>query len=326
MPLITYIPKTFSEDHTLVIDRATAIAREYARTGDDLTLRQLYYQFVARDFVPNKTTEYKRLGSILNDARLAGEFDWSYLTDITRNLRGGDGGNEEPIEVIDPNAFYVEGWKGQPHRVEVWVEKDALVRVIGRAAQPERVAYFSCRGYTSSSELWSAAQRIERVLDTDDVEDMTILHLGDHDPSGIDMTRDIRTRLELFLDGDGYDIDRLTIERIALNMDQVRRYNPPPNPAKETDSRHTGYEARFGSSSWELDALDPPTLRALIREHIRALRNEALWEGQLRIERKGEAVLEAIREHYTDVVAYLDEHGWAAATDDDDETEDDDDD
>jgi len=122
------------------------------------------------------------------------------------------------------------------------------------------VPYFSCRGYTSQSELWRGAQRmIEYGVPT------VVIHLGDHDPSGKDMTRDIEERLQLF----GADA---TIERIALNIDQVKRWKLPPNPAKITDSRFAAYAAEFGESSWELDALDPrkidTMIRAAIEEHL----------------------------------------------------------
>jgi hypothetical protein len=309
MARIQYIAKTFSEAHQKVIDQANAIAEQYARGGDSLTLRQLYYQFVSRALIPNRDQEYKRLGGILNDARLAGEFDWRYITDLTRNVRGGDGADVNPSDVVSNLGFYASLWEGQTDRIEVWVEKDALVNVVGRAANPLRTPFFSCRGYTSVSELHVAAERIEGYLDTEAVRFVTILHLGDHDPSGIDMTRDIRDRLELFLDGDGYNSSRLTIQRIALNMDQVQTYNPPPNPAKITDSRARQYIARFGSESWELDALDPPTLRALITANIRPFIDQVKWDDRQRFEDDGQATLNAIGEHYDEIHDFLDQNG-----------------
>lgn len=47
------------------------------------------------------------------------------------------------------------------------------------------------------------------------------------------------------------------VRRLALNMEQVRKYDPPPNPAKVTDSRFAAYCDQFGDESWELDALSP---------------------------------------------------------------------
>lgn len=167
-----------------IIRQANEIAEENLAQGFSLTLRQLYYRFVAKDLIANKQTEYKRLGSIINDARYAGLFDWSYITDRTRNAQGGDFGYppEHPEEVIAPSVYSVTQWDGQRERVEVWVEKDALANVIETAAGGLRATTFSCRGYTSSSEIWAAAQRIEQLLRTSGVEHVTILHLGDMTP------------------------------------------------------------------------------------------------------------------------------------------------
>jgi hypothetical protein len=308
MPLIEYTPKVFTPAHMDVIEKATAIAESYRDQGYDLTLRQLYYQFVSRGWIANKDTEYKRLGSILNDARMAGEFDWDYITDRTRNIRGGDGYMTDPADVIDPNMYTMALWEGQPQRVEVWVEKDALVGVIGQAAGGLRAPYFSCRGYRSVSELWAAARRIEGYLD-EGVEQVTILHLGDHDPSGIDMTRDITDRLYTFLAGDGYSVRQLTIKRIALNMDQIRQYDPPPNPAKITDSRASGYIRRFGLESWELDALEPTVLNGLIVPEIRSRIDADMWNERRTLQQHGRDTLRAIRRHYDKVTTYLDVQG-----------------
>lgn len=271
MPRIEYVPKTFSTNSLAIIRRANEICADYAAQGFDLTLRQLYYQFVARGWLANKQTEYKRLGAIVNDARLAGLLDWSYIVDRTRNLRGLPHW-DSPQAIVDAVAsqYRTERWARQPHRVEVWIEKDALVGVISGVCARNDVDYFSCRGYTSQSELWGAAQRLTAY--TDSGQQPIVIHLGDHDPSGIDMTRDIEDRLALF----GADAK---VIRIALNMDQVEQYDPPPNPAKLTDSRASGYISRYGSSSWELDALDPATLDRLIDDEIGRWRDDTQWHA-----------------------------------------------
>lgn len=278
MPMIEYQPRSFKAATLEVIERAEGICNEYAEMGDQLTLRQLYYQFVARGLIPNRQSEYDRLGEIVNAARLAGLIDWDHLEDRTRNLEALATW-DSPRDIIRAAAssYREDVWAQQPTYVEVWVEKEALAGVVARAADELAVPYFSCRGYVSQSEMWRAAQRLgERI---DDGKEVVILHLGDHDPSGIDMSRDIEARLGMFIAGDGRDEGMLEVRRIALNMDQVRQYNPPPNPAKLTDSRSSEYVRRFGTSSWELDALDPPTLRALISDEVGALLDDERWEA-----------------------------------------------
>jgi len=198
MPRIRYVAKNFSATAVGVIREANAIIAEYAAQGYDLTLRQLYYQFVSRDLLPNRQSEYKRLGDIINDARLAGLVDWEAIVDRTRNIRALPHWSD-PAAIVQAAAssFAVDKWAEQPRRVEVWIEKDALVGVFEPVCEELDVPLFACRGYTSQSEVWGAAQRLERYLVA--CQDVVILHFGDHDPSGLDMTRDIRERLRLFL-------------------------------------------------------------------------------------------------------------------------------
>ena len=341
MARIRYIDKKFSPASQKIIAMANRICVEYQQQGYDLTLRQLYYQFVARGLIPNKQTEYKRLGSIINDARLAGQLDWDFIVDRTRNVRSVSHW-DSPEDIVRSCAkqFAIDRWENQDIHVEVWIEKDALVGVIERVCQINDVSFFACRGYVSQSEIWGAANRLREKIEAG--KRVLVLHLGDHDPSGIDMTRDIEDRLRMFIEGDiksahgiqvldavveayfeGDDSEEewaidlklwseeehidpdgsnwsdwpdsarqhtakvwtdtlpkidLEIRRIALTWDQVQQYNPPPNPAKLTDSRADGYIADYGYESWELDALDPATINDLIQNEIDDERDPDLWD------------------------------------------------
>ncbi|MFB6771101.1 hypothetical protein [Streptomyces sp. NPDC056337] len=293
MTRIAYVEKRFSKASQDLIATAESICREYAAQGFDLTLRQLYYQFVARGYIANKQTEYKRLGGIVNDARLAGLLDWDYIVDRTRNLRGlSHWDNPEAVIQSAAYGYRTERWANQPHRVEVWIEKDALVGVISQVCQRNDVNYFSCRGYTSQSELWGAARRMVRYERAG--QKPVIIHLGDHDPSGVDMTRDIEDRMALF----GADV---TVQRIALNMDQVEAHRPPPNPAKLTDSRATAYIREHGRSSWELDALEPTMLDQLIEDEIWAWRDARLWDQETQAMERERTLLRGVADRWSEV-------------------------
>jgi hypothetical protein len=273
MPKQTYVPKSFTPEREKMIKHANDIIAEYQQIGLTLTLRQLYYQFVSRDLLPNTTRSYKNLGNLVNEARLAGRIDWLAIEDRTRNLEALPHW-EGPADIVKACAdqFNLDLWKDQPNRVEVWIEKEALTGVIEGVCREFDVPYFACRGYTSQSEQWRAAQRFLKLGAT---QKPVILHLGDHDPSGIDMTRDNADRL----------IDtfrtRVAVKRLALNMDQVEQYNPPPNPAKATDARFAGYQAEHGDESWELDALDPRVIQDLIRTNIEAHLDRARFDARI---------------------------------------------
>ena len=288
MPKIKYVDKRFGESSLKVIAWANKIIAAYMAEGYELTLRQLYYQFVSKDLIPNNQKEYDRLGKIINDARLAGLVDWNAIVDRTRNLQSLSTW-ETPGDIIETAAksYRRDLWASQPNRIEVWIEKDALVGVIERVCNELRVPYFSCRGYTSQSEMWAAAQRMAKYQD--EGQEPVIIHLGDHDPSGIDMSRDIEERLALFMGG-------MDVKRIALNMNQVEKYNPPPNPAKLTDSRCGPYIAKFGHESWELDALEPKVIGALIRKTVLSFRDDARWDDAANEESLEKQKLEEIAE------------------------------
>lgn len=303
MTLIEYVPKKFGASALAVIDTANAIIEDYQEQGYDLTLRQLYYQFVARDLLPNRDQSYKRLGSIISDARLAGLVSWHAIVDRTRNTEGDYSGFSITHERLIKNAargYFEDLWADQPARVEVWVEKEALAGVVERAASGLRCAHFPNRGYVSQSAMWEAAQRMVGYVN--EGKDAVILHLGDHDPSGIDMTRDITDRMDLFV-GEGL----VEVKRIALNMDQIERYSPPPNPAKITDSRSQSYISRFGQQSWELDALDPSTLNTLIQNEVRHYMDEDAWGEATQHERSERAKVVAVADRWPEIVAFLGE-------------------
>jgi hypothetical protein len=291
---LCYKPKKFKGSSMKIIEQANDIVVEYMLQGLNLTLRQLYYQFVARDILENTQQSYARLGSIINDARLAGMLDWEAVEDRTRNLNGNIH-EESPEAAIEDLAKYftIDKWRTQPKRVEVWVEKEALIGVFEGICRELDVDFFACRGFVSQSEMWRAAQRMRRYMD--DQQSPVILHFGDHDPSGLDMTRDIEDRFSLF----GAEVE---VERIALNMDQIERYRPPPNYAKATDSRFAGYAEKFGTESWELDALEPIVLRNLVRDHVFEHRDVDLWDKMVKKEAAQRQQLEDISEQWSDVV------------------------
>lgn len=296
MPKIQYKEIAFRQKSLDLINLINGVVTEYSKQGYELTLRQVYYQLVARGYIENNERSYKNIGNLINDGRLAGLIDWNSITDRTRNLRHNSHW-DRPQDVIysAKYSYLLDKWEGQPNYVEVWVEKDALVDIVGQACQPIDTPYFSCRDYTSQSEMWTAARRFLRQNQR---EGRYIIHLGDHDPSGIDMTRDIQERLEMF----GADV---FVKRVALTMKQVKTYNPPPNPAKITDSRCGKYIDQYGEESWELDALEPQMLVNLIRNEVTALRDDALYQAICEREAQEKGELQLLVDNYDMAVDHI---------------------
>lgn len=253
---ITFKNKTLAQ-----IERINGIIEEYLDAGYTLTVRQLYYQLVARDIIPNNEKSYKQTTSIVNDARIAGLIDWDAIEDRTRSFEQR-GRWERPQDILSASAsqYHTDPWATQDKRLFLVVEKEALVGVFQRVCHQYDVPLLAARGYPSASVVREFAKR---EIEQGDGKQVVILHFGDHDPSGIDMTRDLEERFELF----GWNGD-FELKRMALNYDQIEELKPPPNPAKTSDARFVKYRQRYGEKSWELDALPPTVLSKMAEDEI----------------------------------------------------------
>lgn len=273
-PFICYENFNFRADRLAMIAKVNSVVEKFEADGYVLTVRQIYYQFVKNDWIPNNITAYNMLQGLISDGRLAGLISWTAIEDRERSLKGWETFTS-PAEALQQlkTSYKLDLWQGQSFRPEVWVEKKALEGVIGRICGELRVDFFACKGYNSQSEQWRAGQRFADYIHRG--QRPIVFHLGDHDPSGIDMTRDNRDRLSMFAG------TPIIVQRLALNMPQIEELNPPPNPAKLSDSRAAGYVAQYGDSSWELDALDPQYINDLIRDALMAIREEDKWDAML---------------------------------------------
>lgn len=249
------------------------ILKEYRADNITLTLRQLYYQLVSKALIANSQREYKRLGNLLSKARLAGLVDWDAIEDRARQAvvwRSYDSIQQCAEEAAA--SFTLQRWKTQPEYVELWCEKDALSSVLEPICSELFTTLMVNRGYSSSSAMYESSKRITRKRtiwqgEPDDGEEVqrpvTIIYLGDFDPSGEDMVRDIRDRLTTF------GLEDFTVEKVALNPDQIKKWKLPPNPAKMSDSRAGAFVAEHGNLSYEVDAIPPKDLQAMVRRAIK---------------------------------------------------------
>lgn len=292
----------FKPESLAVIDRANEFILEYAKQGFTLTLRQLYYQFVSQALIENTERSYKNLGNIITNGRVSGLIPWDGIEDR------GRGHSAYAIEEDERNVLSgieqgitFDFWKRQEIYVECWVEKEALSSVISRPCNRYRVPHMACKGYLSASEMYAAGQRFADA--SAEGRKLVLLHLGDHDPSGMDMTRDNEDRLKQYS-----RCDDIEIMRLALNIGQVRLYNPPENPAKITDSRASDYIRQYGDKSWELDALPPQVIATLIESAAYSLIDVELWEETAREETASQQRLKKLFANWPDIAAWIDDN------------------
>ncbi len=264
------------------------IIEEYAEQGYKLTLRQLYYQLVSRDIVPNSKKEYAKLSSLLVKGRMAGVVDWNAIEDRIRVPFLPYWVHDIEDAIDDTIRQYrLNRQDGQEVYIELWVEKDALSGVLKRITSHYHINLMVNRGYSSCTAMYDAYNRLRRY--EDDGIKTFILYLGDHDPSGLDMVRDIKERLEEF----GVSPE---VRHVGLTQKQIKVYKPPPNPAKVTDPRAKQYMYKFGNTSWEVDALKPEVLHRLIKDNVEQLIDMDLFNEQLEKEQDDKKELKELYE------------------------------
>lgn len=266
-----------------IVRLVNSILKQYTMR---LTLRQIYYRLVADHGLPNKRSSYNQLSKHLVKAREQGSVDENRIEDRTRSFLGGEDGYRNPESFLEALRAYIEDfheqydinlWKDQPEFTLIWVEKDALSRVIAEVADEYRVIVCPSRGYASFTYVRQAVAKLPRD------KRITVLHFADHDPSGLDMTRDLERRLIR------YGARNTRVERVALTYDQVQELDLMPNPTKAADPRSANYMMEYGAECWELDAIEPAKLQDLVKEGIEAHVDLQQWEdskGQLEDERE----------------------------------------
>lgn len=275
-----------------LIHQSNAIIAEYQADGYVITLRQLYYQLVARGLIDNIFKNYKKLIEAVGQGRMNGLIDWDAIEDRVRGVSGFPAFNNPAHLMKNIDHYYAEElWSDQDYFILILSEKDAVSNVVERACQEWRVSSMMCRGYTSLSALYELAGQLMEQRDKGKI--VKVIHLGDHDPSGQDMTRDNEKRLRLFMSDPSFQL-----ERIALNMDQVKLYNPPPAPAKASDSRTPGYIKKHGQQVWELDALNPKVIVELVSARIRELCDVDKFEIAKAVEARNRAEIAHVGRNY----------------------------
>lgn len=278
-----FVEHRFSPESEILVGLCDQIVSGYQTQGFRLTARQLYYVLLSRNVLPNVPRSYPNLCSLISDARLAGRIDWDAIEDRIRvPWHPPEFENVEELVEAALASFRLPRWAGQKHYVELWVEKDALAGVLRPLAHEFHTTLLVNRGYSSTSAMYDAHNRFGEKEDAG--YDCKLFYLGDFDPSGEDMVRDIGDRLTTF----GVDVE---IQKLALTKDQIDQYNLPPNPAKRTDPRAQAFIARHGASSWEVDALPPEVLQRIISQAFEGILDRTLLAKILKREAKDKTAL-----------------------------------
>lgn len=269
-----------------------------------ITIRQLYYRVISDpyNFMENSANAYQNLDAMTVKMRERGDIDWTKIEDRTRGTEGEDyedSGDvnkfiKEQLSDFKSCSWYYKKpmWETQPKYVEVWVEKDALAKIVSSVTNPYHMVSFPTRGYGSFTTLKESAIRLHNAETTWDWKSLKrvssgkekiVLYLGDFDPTGVDIDDTISQKVAEYGGGD------FEFKRIGLTLEQVREYNLQPNYAKISDTRAAKYITKYGKETWELDALPPDVLTKMIKDEVEKNIDFEAWK------KRGKEIIE-IRE------------------------------
>lgn len=253
-----------------IIENAERILQEYT---ESITVRQLHYRLVAIGMI-NDYNHYKRVVNAMTQARWDNVISMEAFIDRERQMYGETKAKEKDLEnEIDIakaqvsawiNNYSLNRWSNQKNYIEIWIEKKALQGVFERPCLVNDVGLAPCKGYPSLTFLNEAYERFENIID----KNIIILYFGDYDPSGEDIPRSIKENLERM----GAIV---TVERIALNSEQIKEMGLPGVPPKKTDSRTVNWD---GGSVVELDAVEPRVLGQMCKDAITKYFDNDLFE------------------------------------------------
>ena len=284
-----YMTRAYQKKTRVRLDRIVKITEEYIKMKQRLSVRQLYYQLVAHNVIPNSLKSYNSAMELIKNGRETGDIDWDCIVDRGRvPVMPRQYASVSEFMSKTAGSYRRNRWEGQPHYVEVMVEKDALTGVLEPIANEYHVLLLANKGYSSTSAMHTAAERISQEHESG--KTCHILYMGDHDPSGVDMVRDIEKRLSGFKCT--VEVERMNRRTgTALTEEQVKKYNPSPNPIKMSDSRTAGYLEHHGNRSWELDALNPQILAGILEKHILKYLDLQKYDKMLNSEEQGRKIL-----------------------------------
>jgi hypothetical protein len=237
-----------------------------------MTVRQMFYRLVSSGVVEKTEAQYKAVMRALGEMRCDGRIPFEGIADNTRRpMKWRSYANLEDALRAAREGYFRSRWDNQGDYVEIWLEKDALSGVVSEVTGPLDVPLMVTRGYPSITFLHGAAQTISRRGNPS-----FLYYFGDHDPSGVDITRSVEDGIRKFAPG-----AHVTVERIAVTEEQIASMKLPSRPTKMADARAKDWVG----GSVELDAIPPQALRGLVRDCIGWHVDRKAWEATERTER-----------------------------------------
>jgi len=255
-----------------------------------LTLRQIYYQLVARQIIPNQQKYYMKLSRLCVIGRDEGILPEEAFADRLRQV-------DKPASWLDladfmatvRRAYKKDKWAEQDVYLEIWTEKDALRGVITPVTYAYDVALLIVRGQVSRTAIYESYERFAEKIE--EGKDCYLYYFGDFDPSGLSIYHSLRERIASHGDEGQY----INFERIALTPEQIEEYDLPSDPGKQADPNYKRFVAEYGDNVVELDSLPPDALREVVMNCIASHIDPQILEQVREIETEEQTKLQELR-------------------------------
>jgi 5S rRNA maturation endonuclease (ribonuclease M5) len=247
--------------------------------GRKLTLRQVFYQLVAKKIIPNNLRAYKNLSYLIAKARKNGDLPWDVMRNHTRFvIKENSWPNFKDFTKKIEKIYHKSKLANQRNYIEIWIEKDSLREWFEPITKEFDIPLIICRGYPSITTLYEASKRLKEIK-----KPIYILYFGDFDPSGEDIFRTIKEKL---IKDFGVNRRKLHIKKVALTLKDIKKYKLPPAPTKTTDSRSGKFVKKYGDFAVELEALPVKVLEQKIKKNIKSLLNWKQFQKDLKKEKQ----------------------------------------
>jgi hypothetical protein len=268
-------------------------AYKFLAVAHPATVRAVCYKLFTLGLIPSMSkNETARVSKQLTDARERGMIPWEWIVDETRRLERTPSWNDpEKFVQAVRRSYRRDFWAQQPDRVEVWSEKGTVRGTLGPVLDEYGVGFRVMHG-------WSSATTVNDIATAQDGRDLIALYVGDFDPSGMGMSEtDLPERLER------YGGDHVEVRRIALTAVDTATGNLPSFSVetKRKDPRYRWFRAQYGTQCWELDAMDPRTLRNRVQAAITDLIEPEAWARCERAQEAEQASLKSVLDAWTAV-------------------------
>lgn len=253
---------------------AAIIAQELVRENP-ITLRGLFYRVVSTGFLDSTSkVHYDRVGRLVTRLRRKKTISYEWIVDSLRTTDKPSSwsGLQDFADTVR-EAYRKSFWDSIAHYVHVFTEKDAIAGVIQPVTREYDVRLSPVRGYCSESFAWGIADQWRRIE-----KPIFAAYLGDYDPSGFDIERDLVSKLRS-MSGKNFEWVRLGVNQDDFEMHDLVKLKP-----KKTDSRFRKFQAIHGDHCAEIDAISPGVLRDRVRDFIEAHIPQGEWERLKQVE------------------------------------------